>query len=180
MKPTARTPLTLALSFSAVLPLAACGIDVHESGPGKSVDVRSPLGAVSVRTDVKNPDTGLRVYPGATPLREEDDPESANVNVSSRWFSVRVVAAKYESRDDQDKLLDFYRKEMRTYGAVTECRGDVDFRGGPGAKRAVCNKKPFARDVQLISGTEEQQRIVAVKPRGRGSEFSLVYLTTRG
>jgi hypothetical protein len=180
MKPAARISLTLASVFSALLPLAACGVDVHDAGPGKNVDVRSPFGSVSVRTDVKNPDTGLPVYPGAQPLRDEDDPESANVNVSSRWFAVRVVAAKYETRDAQDKILDFYRSEMKTYGPVTECRGDVDFRGGRHNRRPVCREHSSARDVQLITGTEEQQRIVSVKPRGNGSEFSLVYVNTRG
>jgi hypothetical protein len=175
-----RTPLPLALVFSAVLPLAACGVDVHEAGPGKSVDIKSPFGAVSVRTDVKNPDTGLRVYPGARPLRDDDDPESANVSVSSAWFGVRVVAATYESADAEDKILDFYRREMKTYGPVTECRGDVDFRGGPGGKRPVCREKPFARDVQLLTGTEDNQRIVSVKRRGNGAEFALVHVNTRG
>jgi hypothetical protein len=65
--------------------------------PGKSVDIKSPLGDVSVRTDVKNLDTGLPVYPGAQPLREHGEHESANVNVDSRWFGVKVIAAKYES-----------------------------------------------------------------------------------
>ncbi len=166
--------------FAALLPLPACGVDVHDAGSGKNVDVKSPFGSVSVRTDVKNPDTGLRVYPGAEPLRDDDDPESANVNVSSRWFDVRVVAAKYESRDSQDKILDFYRNEMKTYGAVTECHGDVDFRGGRHNRRPVCTERRSSRDVQLLTGTEEQQRVVSVKPRGAGSEFSLVYVKTRG
>src|SRR5262245_36170157 len=173
MKPATRRPLTLALVFSA-LPLTACGVDVHDAGQGKNVDVKSRFGSVSVRTDVKNPDTGLPVYPGAQPLRDKDDPESANVNVSSRWFDVRVVAAKYESRDEQDKILDFYRRTMKTYGAVTECRGEVDFQGGRHNRRPVCKERPSSRDVQLVTGTEEQQRVVAVKPRGAGSEFSLV------
>jgi hypothetical protein len=179
MKPATPRPLTLALVFSSVLPFAACGVDVHEVGTGKNVDIKSPMGSVSVRTDVDNPNTGLRVYPGARPLRDSDDPESANVNVSSRWFDVRVVAAKYASPDDQDKILEFYRKEMRTYGAVTECRGEVDFRGRTHERRAVCQERPLSRDVQLVTGTEDRQRVVAVKPRGTGSEFSLVYVNTR-
>jgi hypothetical protein len=181
MKPAIRTPLTLALAFSTFVPLSACGVDVHDQGPGgKNVDVKSPFGSVSVRTDVTNPDTGLPVYPGAQPLRDDEDPESANVNVSSRWFDVRVVAAKYQSRDTQDKVLDFYRSEMKTYGTVTECRGDIDFRGGRRDRRPVCTERPSSRDVQLLTGTEEQQRVVSVKPRGTGSEFSLVYVNTRG
>ena len=180
MKPAPRTPLTLALGFAALLPLAACGVDVHEVERGKNVDIKSPLGDLSVRTDVKNPDTGLRVYPGAQPLREHGDPESADVNISSKWFGVKVIAANYESNDTQDKILDFYRQEMKVFGTVTECRGDVDFRGGPGERRAVCKERPSARDIQLVTGTEDRQRLVSVKPRSGGSEFSLVYVNTRG
>jgi hypothetical protein len=179
MQTTTRTPLTLAFIISA-LPLAACGIDVRDAERGKTVDIKSPVGALSVRTDVDKPDTGLPVYPGALPLRDDDDPESATVNVSSAWFGVRVVAAKYESADAQDKILDFYRREMKTYGPVTECRGDVDFRGGPRNPRPVCKEKPFARDVQLLTGSQDNQRVVAVKPRGSGSEFALVHVNTRG
>jgi hypothetical protein len=91
-----------------------------------------------------------------------------------------VIAANYESDDAQDKILDFYRREMRTYGPVTECRGDIDFRGGPGGRRAVCQERPSERDIQLVTGTEDRQRLVSVKPRSGGSEFSLVYVNTRG
>ena len=59
MKAATPAPLTLALVFSALLPLAACGIDVQDAEQGKKVDIRSPLGSVNVRTDVENPDTGL-------------------------------------------------------------------------------------------------------------------------
>ena len=180
MNAMTRTMLTLVFAAAALVPAIGCGIDVHEAGPGKSVDIKSPLGDVSVRTDVKNLNTGLPVYPGAQPLREHGEHENANVNVDSRWFGVKVIAAKYESDDAQDRILEFYRREMKTYGTVTECRGDVDFRGGSGDRRVVCNKRPSSDDVQLMTGTEDRQRVVAVKRRGSGSEFSLVYVNTRG
>ena len=180
MKPATPAPLTLALVFAALFPLAACGVDVHDAEHGKKVDIRSPFGSVNVRTDVENPDTGLPVYPGAQPLRTDDDHESADVNISSPWFGVKVVAATYESADAQDRILEFYRQEMKTYGPVTECRGDVDFRDGRHARRPVCKEKPSARDVQLVTGTEDRQRVVSVKPRGAGSEIALVYVNTRG
>ena len=169
----------MALIVSTV-PFAACGIDVQDAERGKNVDIKSPVGAVSVRTDVASPHTGLPIYPGASPLRQDDEPESATVNVSSAWFGVKVVAANYRSADGQDKILDYYRQEMKTYGAVTECRGDVDFRGGPRNKRPLCKDQPYSRDVQLLTGSEDNQRIVVVKPRGSGSEFSLVHVDTRG
>lgn len=63
---------------------------------------------------------------------------------------------------------------MSSYGDVTECRGDANFRNG----RAVCRSQPFSKDVQLVVGTEEQHRIVSVKPRGTGSGFALVSIQT--
>jgi len=177
MKPLIRRALALVWTVSTVVPLAACGVDVHESGPGKDVDIRSPLGNVSVRTDVKGLDTGLAVYPGARPLREGDDPENANVNVASRWFGVKVIAAKYESGDGQEEVLDFYRRELKSHGPVTECRGEVDFQDG--SRRPVCRERPSSSEVQLVTGTEERHRIVSVKPRRDGVEFALVYITTR-
>jgi carbohydrate-binding DOMON domain-containing protein len=180
MNAIAQTRLTLLGVALALVPATGCGIDVHEAERGKSVDIKSVLGDVSVRTNVDNADTGLPVYPGAQPLREPGEDQSANVNVASRWFGVRVVAAKYQSDDANDKILEFYRREMNTYGPVTECRGNVDFRGGPGNKRMVCKEQSSSDEVQLAAGTEGRQRVVAVKPRGNGSEFSLVYVNTRG
>jgi hypothetical protein len=174
-----RSILTLTAGVALLLPVTACGIDVRgaEQGTGKNVDIRTPVGALSVRTDVKNPDTGLAVYPGAQPFREDGrEPESANVNISSSWFGVKVVAAKFESVDAQEKVLAFYRQEMKAFGDVTECRGEVDFRN----RLPVCKENAYAREIQLVTGTEERQRIVVVKPRGSGAEFALVYVDTRG
>jgi hypothetical protein len=182
MVSTGKTSLTLAAVLLSLLPLAACGVDVRKVDQnGKAeVDVRTPVGAVSVRTNVDAPNTGLPVYPGARALRDRDEPANANVSVGSAWFGVRVVAAKFESPDTQDRILDFYRDAMKTYGDVTECKGNVDFRGRRGARRPVCKDTGFSRDIQLVVGSEEQQRIVAVKPRGAGSEFTVVYVQAQG
>ncbi|HEU4687748.1 MAG TPA: hypothetical protein VFS23_05270 [Vicinamibacterales bacterium] len=173
---------TAAALVALALPIAACDIDVQkEEVDGKAkVDITSPVGNVSVRTNVETPDTGLAVYPGARPLRDEDEPESADVSVGNSMFGVKVLAAKFESSDETDKIIDFYRNELKAYGDVTECRGDIDFRGRREARRPVCREKPFERDLQLLAGPEDRQHIVSVKPRGDGTEFALVYVQTRG
>ena len=166
----------------AALPLAGCNVDVRkdETGRNADVDITTPAGNLSVRTNVESPDTGLAVYPGARPLRDQKDPENAAVNVGNSMFGVKVVAARFESTDSQEQILDFYRRQLQSYGEVTECRGDVDFRDRGGERRAVCREKPFERDLQLVAGPEEQQRIVSIKPRSTGTEFALVYVQTRG
>jgi hypothetical protein len=164
-------------AVAACIPLIACTIDVREdSGDKKAeVDIRTPVGDVSVRSTGEAADTGLPAYPGATLLREGDEPESANVNVGAFGVGVRVAAAKFESGDGEAAILDFYRQAMAPYGAVMECRGEVDFRdSGP-----VCRQRGN-RDLQLVTGTRNNQRIVAVKPRGSGSEIALVHVQVRG
>jgi hypothetical protein len=175
MRTVRRTHLLLVLIVA--VPLGACTVDVRneESGGKAEVDVRTPVGDVSVRTDVDASDTGLAVYPGARPLQNDDDqPGSANVTVGGRWFGVNVLAANFETEDGPDKVVEFYRNEMKAHGDVVACRGDIDFRGG----QLVCREDESARDVQLAVGTEQRHRIVAVKPRGSGSEFALVYIQT--
>jgi hypothetical protein len=178
MTQSSRSPLALVALLSMAVPLAACNIDVqkHESDGKADVDITTPVGNVSVRTNVGAADTGLAVYPGARPLEGEKEPRNANVQVGNSIFGVKVVAAKYESSDAQDRIVDFYRNELKTYGDVLECRGNVNYRGG----RPVCREKPFEEDLQLVAGPEDNQRIVAVKPRGDFTEFGLVHVQTRG
>ena len=178
MTESSRSLLALVALLSMAVPLAACNIDVqkHESDGKADVDITTPVGNVSVRTNAGAADTGLAVYPGAHPLEKEKEPRNANVHVGNSIFGVKVVAAKYESSDAQDRIVDFYRNELRTYGEVVECHGNVNYRGG----RPVCREKSFDDDLQLVAGPEDDQRIVAVKPRGDRTEFGLVHVQTRG
>jgi len=177
MRDTRRALLAFVALLSIAVPLAACNVDVqkHESDGKADVDITTPVGNVSVRTNVGAADTGLAVYPDARPLEDEKEPRNANVQVGNSLFGVKVIAAKYASNDAQDRIIDFYRNELKTYGEVVECRGNVNYRNG----RAVC-RDGRSDDVQLIAGPEHQQHIVAVKPRGDGTEFGLVYVQTRG
>lgn len=172
----------LALGVMAAVLATGCSVQVNDRGEKKNVDVRTPLGEVKVRTEVDAADTGMRVYPGARPLRDgKDEPQSAHVNVASSLFGVQVVAAKFETDDAVDKVLEFYRAEMRPYGAVVECRGEIDFKGPRKSGAAVC-KEGRGRDseIKLGVGDEGQHRIVAIKPRGAATEFAMVYISTRG
>jgi hypothetical protein len=178
MNYTSRSLLAFVALLSMAAPLAACNIDAqkHESDGKADVDITTPVGNVSVRTNAGAADTGLAVYPGARPLENENEPKNANVNVGNSMFGVKVVAARYESSDAQDRILDFYRRELKSYGEVVECRGNVNYRKG----RPVCHEKAVSDDLQLVAGPEDNQRIVAVKPHRDGTEFGLVHVQTRG
>ena len=172
---------TCSAVIAASLMLAACGMDVDHDSDGRKtkVDIRTPFGDVNVRTAVDASATGLPIYPGSRPTQTgRNEPESANVNVGNSYFGVKVVAAKFEHDDAPDPIVDYYRQAMKKYGDVLECHGNIDFKGRD--SHPVCRERRGSREIQLASGTEDRHRIVVVKPRGEGSEFSAVYIETRG
>ncbi len=173
---------TLLIATALVLPLAACRLSVDKDGEsGKAnVDIKSPIGDVSVRTGIESPDTGLPVYPGARTLSTEHEPGTADVNIGNSFFGVNVVATKFETEEMPDRVVGFYKNEMKAYGDVLECHGNIDFRDKAGLRQPYCRERAFSRETQLVAGVENRHRIVVVKPRGGGAEFSVVYVQTRG
>jgi hypothetical protein len=154
-----------------------------DDSKNKKVDIQTPFGQMKVNTNVDVQDTGLPVYPGATPApRDEHDSNSANVNISSGAFALKVVAVKFESNDTPDKVLAFYRDKVKAYGGkFLECRGlsiDVhaDYKDD-NEKELTCGNDSHRGDsTELKAGTPDRQHIVSVKPHGNGSEFALVYV----
>jgi hypothetical protein len=166
--------------------LALTGCTVHESkgqnGKNDNVDIRTPAGSLSVRSgDVDVKDTGLTVYPGArVKSRANDKDENANVNLSMFGYGVKVVAVKFDSDDAADKVTDYYRKELGKYGNVIQCQtGDSDFsyhKHKNGDDPVTCDHVGTGSTRELKAGTENNQHVVAVKPRSGGCEFDLVYV----
>lgn len=182
--------ITLRLSaFSAALLsvslLSGCSISTHDKNgkEGKDVDIRSPLGSLSVRTGATDPkETGLGLYPGAQPKPSTDNEESsANVNISSSLFGMKLAVLKYQTSDPPDKVLSFYRKDMSRYGKVLDCTGgfNMSFHRHDKDSEVTCDDhggRSHGYKQELKVGTENNQRIVAVKPSGNGTEFVMVYV----
>ena len=172
MRANYRTGL-IVISAIGLSVLAACNVDVQENGKDKNVDVSTPFGSIKVRSGENPPQTGLPVYPGAQAMRDSDeDHENADVNIGSSFFRIHVAAAKYESKDAPQAIVDFYKDKMTAHGTVLECRGDIEF--DDESKQAECKDQPGSGEIQLVTGTEDDHRLVSVKPRGAGSEFALV------
>ena len=166
------TSFALAPIVAVTLALAACDVSVRDNDHGESVDVRTPVADISVRTE-EPADTGLPVYPGAQLQRNDKGRENANVRIDLPFVDVQVAAATFDSADAPELIAAFYTKELRTYGNVTECRGELDFRkSGP-----VCRSNSSGT-IQLGAGTEDHHRMVVVKPRGGASEFAVLYVRT--
>jgi hypothetical protein len=161
-------------------PLAAgCGISVDkdDDGRNKKVSISTPVGKMQVNADADTPpDTGIAVHAGARALHGEDH-DNANVNIEGGFFGVKVAVARYEDQAETQAILDYYRKELAKFGAVSECRGNLDFKDSLSAPRC---KERSRDEVQLGAGGEHDNHIVSVKPRGSGSEFTLIHVQTRG
>lgn len=179
--------LRIAMATLLVLiALAGCSVTTSNrsrTGEDKDVDIRTPLGSISVHKGESDPKaTGLTLYPGAQLKEDVDgDKSGANVNISSSFFGVKVVALKYQSSDPPDKVLGFYRKEMAKYGKVVDCTGgfSMGFHHHDKDAEVTCddhNGGGHEYREELKVGTENNQRIVAVRPSGNGSEFALVYV----
>jgi hypothetical protein len=182
---------TLALGFAmvAALLLPACSINVkkEQNGEDKQVDIDTPVGGIHVSKGANVADVGLAVYPNAR-LKQDDsdgDDKSANVNISSFGFGLKVVALQYESDDSPAKLIAYYRDQLKKYGKVLECHTshlDVnpDIKGSDHGSHELTCEGSGGSNVELKVGTKENQHIVAVEPDGKGSSFSLVYVRTHG
>jgi len=192
----AASALLAAIALSAVLLLPACSVNVKKNAQGdeKKVDIETPLGGIHVNEGADARDTGLPVYPGAKPKEKDSshDSKSANVNISGFGFGLKVVAIEYVSNDPPQKLVDYYKEQLKKYGNVLECHtskhsgdenvnlSDDERHNKTQSKQLSCEKNDGGNTVELKVGTEDNQHIVAVEPNGKGSNFALVYVKTRG
>ena len=179
----------LGFAILAALLLPACSINVkkEQNGEDNQVDINTPVGGIHVSKGANVADVGLAVYPGAR-LKQEDSngsDKSANVNISSFGFGLKVVALEYQSDDSPGKLVAYYRDELKKYGKVLECHTshlDVnpDIKGSDHGSHELTCEGASGSNIELKVGTKENQHIVAVEPDGKGSSFSLVYVRTHG
>lgn len=189
----------LRLASLALLFIAGCSVHVKDgenadngkNGRSKDVAIKSPFGDLNVHTNQVDPkDTGMSVYPGAR-LKEnvEGHDNQANVNIQTPFFGLKVVALTYETDDPQEKVWDYYKKELSKYGRVLECKpGSPDLKLRAAAKNELTceagssgnHMNVHPNDLQLKVGSEDHQRVVGFKPTAKGTEFSIVYLTTHG
>jgi len=183
----------LAACLLALLTLPGCSVNVKkgENGEDKKVDIETPIGGIHVDNNANARDTGLPVYPGARLKEKEENGEekSASVNISSGRLGLKVVAVEYISKDPPAKLIAYYHDQLKKYGNVLECHtthegSDVDVHpgGGDDSKELKCEGDNSGKVVELKVGTKQNQHIVSIQPadNGKGSDFALVYVQTRG
>jgi hypothetical protein len=185
---------TLILAPVACLLLSGCRVVEHKDGNKENVDIGTPFGSMHVNTN-RSPDTaaiGIAIYPGAVPLKDDDkdtDTHSANVDMNFGAFHLGVRAASFQSSDQPEKVIAFYRKDLAKYGDVIECRN----------KRAVGSPQETSQglgcsddnhhvgasvsdhdNIELKAGSVQHEHIVGVESRDSGTKIGLVALDLPG
>jgi len=181
---------TVLISLTGVLLLLpACSVNVKKesNGEDKQVDIQTPVGGIHVSKGANPDDVGIPIYPGAHLKQEDSDgnDKSANVNISGFGFGLKVVALEYEAKDSPDKVLSYYKDQLKRYGDVLVCHTshlelNTDMKEKNGGSHELTCAGTSGVNVELKVGTKESQHIVEVEPEGSGSSFSLVYVRTHG
>jgi hypothetical protein len=180
--------LVIALAI-ALLPGCRVSVKGDQEDKDKKVDITTPVGGIHVSRQVDPRATGMAVYPGATPAEKHKDGDegSANVNISTSFFGLKVVAQEYQSDDPPDKLVNYYTGELGRFGKVLECHGtwkgshaEINRHGGSDKSKELRCEENSGDTVELKVGTEENQHLVAIAPQGKGSKFALVLVQIRG
>jgi hypothetical protein len=183
--------LAFAVAFLIVIVLPACSVNVKkgDNNQEKKVDIETPMGGIHVSKNADVRDTGLPVYPGARLREKEENGEqkSANVNITSMGYALRVVAVEFESADSPEKLIAYYQNQLKKYGSVLQCHASklgnsYNDRDSHGSTELKCGSDDNGKVVELKVGTQQNQHIVSIRPSdsGKGSDFALVYVQTHG
>ena len=69
-------------------------------------------------------DLGLPAYPGAQVSPEHEGDKSADVHLGFGQFQLRIRVVTYETSDDRDKVIAFYKNAMGRFGEVLTCQGN--------------------------------------------------------
>jgi hypothetical protein len=184
---TALCPAALAILLCA----AGCHINTHKNGDGKdNVDIGTPFGSMHVKTDnsVGGVQTGLTPYPGATLVKKDGDNDgAADINMSFGSFKLGVHAEELRTPDPEDKVIAFYRQDMKRYGDVLTCKGKQAV-GTPvrTSEGLTCgndsnhNNHSDADHLELRAGSDRHQHIVGVHAEDGGTHIGLVALDLPG
>lgn len=125
---------------------------------------------------------GVPVFPGATPRAERTSSHNGKATVSLEDVVVRKLSAEvFVSDQAPDRILDFYRDQLKHYGTVTECTGGRNTRvhvrvdADEVSEPAACRAANFGAGETEIKATSDNERfIISVQPTPNGSEFAIV------
>ena len=106
-----------------------------------------------------------------------DETEASEMNQSDQKKTILLVD------DAPANILAFYKDRLKKYGNVLEChtsKGNWNVNTQRHGSNELTCEGSGGTDIELKVGKQDDQHIVSVKPEGKGSTFSLVYVRTHG
>jgi hypothetical protein len=179
-----------ALILGTLLAAAGCHVQVDKgkNGEDKNVRIDTPLGGLHVRADQTSAvDLGLPIYPSAAVSPDHEGDKSADVHLGFGQFQLRVKVVTYQTTDDRDKVVAFYKNAMGRFGEVITCDGNHPV-GSPTitGEGLTCSEDSKVQihnnglddesGFTLRAGSKHHQHIFVIKNGGEGTRFSLVEL----
>lgn len=158
-----------------LLGVGACSAE--NSGSSNAIEA-----SLRVNVEATAEDVGLPTYPGAKQYKEPGESSSgANVGISTSLFGFKVAAVKLVSADKPEQVARFYRKALSKYGDLLDCSdGAATPEKAASSEELKCDGSDSDENKIVYKvGTEKNQRIVAIKPHGKGAQFDLVHVNIR-
>jgi hypothetical protein len=190
------------LTFTFAMAMSSFAAQAQtDRGQDKHLDIQSSAGDLHMGNDADARKAGLELYPGARVHKDKSDNDAVNLGLFTQAFGVKLVVAKYESDDSPEKVIAFYRDQLKKYGKVLECHtrehsgyahedfDDESSNSDKGAKKSnelKCEGDNSGPVTELKVGKQDDQHVVAIEPASKGkdghggSTFALVYVRTRG
>ena len=162
----------LCLALSLVTAGCSINVDKDANGKEKKVKIDTPLGNIHVNADKPSASLGIALYPGAIADPDHDGDKDADVQLGFGEWKMRVQVAHFNTSDNQDKVLTYYRKSLSRYGDVIECK-DNEAIGSPAktAEGLTCSENDQDNHIKvdhgddhgltLRAGSKRHQHIVA-------------------
>jgi hypothetical protein len=176
----ARFTPVLAFALCVALAPAARAQDDKKSDDSFSAGIN-----LSAKADAK--DVGLPLYPNSTPHKDKDD-DSASVNFGLYGGSlgVKFAVMKMETAATPEKVADFYKKALKKYGTVLDCTNAPALTqeqkdANEKSNTLACDDDHAGKGGYVFkAGKRDDQHIVSVETGVPGTEYALVYMSTKG
>ena len=162
----------LCLALSLVTAGCSINVDKDANGKEKKVKIDTPLGNIHVNADKPSASLGIALYPGAIADPDHDGDKDADVQLGFGEWKMRVQVAHFNTSDNRDKVLTYYRKSLSRYGDVIECKDNEPI-GSPAktAEGLTCSENDQDNHIKvdhgddhgltLRAGSKRHQHIVA-------------------
>src|ERR1700736_4770645 len=95
----------------------AAAQNTNSDDQDKNLDLQLHVGK-----DADAQKVGLPLYPGARLKHDAQNQNRANFALLTGAFGMKLVVANYDSGDAPNKVIAYYREQLKRYGRVLECR----------------------------------------------------------